>query len=243
MWAPPRSNSTKMTSLLTSYFCWENCIYTNLSTFTKYISSSTCSVYSNAKIYWYCQVVCAWPIALKKSKIKVLPQFPAALYLALSLVVGQRRCILQSELISHSRIWSCRQVQIFSMPNFDASAILSDRVFDNSHCVIVTRVNEHRCASDFGAFVGDLSKPVSEYKSVLKLCSVNSALDAQVFCSSFPFFIISLSKYKNKTIFCLKCNSLNNFLFVELLYKINYTFAITHMLIFRKMHSCLCDIT
>ncbi len=32
----------------------------------------------------------------------------------------------------------------------DASAIPSDRVFDNSHCAIVTRVNEHRFASDLG---------------------------------------------------------------------------------------------
>ncbi len=30
------------------------------------------------------------------------------------------------------------------------SAILSDHIFDNSHCMIVTRVNEHRFASDFG---------------------------------------------------------------------------------------------
>ncbi len=32
----------------------------------------------------------------------------------------------------------------------DASVIPSDRVFDNSHCAIVTRVNEHRFASDLG---------------------------------------------------------------------------------------------
>ncbi len=32
----------------------------------------------------------------------------------------------------------------------DTSAILSDRVFDNSHCVIVTRLNEHQFASDLG---------------------------------------------------------------------------------------------
>jgi hypothetical protein len=37
------------------------------------------------------------------------------------------------------------------MPNISrASAILSDRVFDHSHCAIVTRVNEHRFASDLG---------------------------------------------------------------------------------------------
>ncbi len=32
----------------------------------------------------------------------------------------------------------------------DALAILSDRVFDNSHCAIVTCVNEHRFAFDVG---------------------------------------------------------------------------------------------
>ncbi len=32
----------------------------------------------------------------------------------------------------------------------DASAMTSDRIFDNSHCAIVTRVNEHRFASDVG---------------------------------------------------------------------------------------------
>ncbi len=32
----------------------------------------------------------------------------------------------------------------------DVSAIPSDHVFDNSHCAIVTRVNEHRFASDLG---------------------------------------------------------------------------------------------
>ncbi len=32
----------------------------------------------------------------------------------------------------------------------DASAMTSDRIFDHSHCVIVTHVNEHRFASDVG---------------------------------------------------------------------------------------------
>ncbi len=50
----------------------------------------------------------------------------------------------------------------------DASAILSDHVFDNSHYMIVTRVNEHWFAHDF-------AKPVGRGKLGLKSCSVNSA--------------------------------------------------------------------
>ncbi len=52
---------------------------------------------------------------------------------------------------SHNRIVNRRQLQIFSMPNISqVSATTSDRDFDNSHCVIVTRVNEHWFASDVG---------------------------------------------------------------------------------------------
>ncbi len=41
-----------------------------------------------------------------------------------------------------------------SMVNISQSlAILLDCFFDNSHCMIVTRVNEHRFASDFGYFL------------------------------------------------------------------------------------------
>ncbi len=69
------------------------------------------------------------------------------LYLALSLAVGHRRCIFQSELIHKAWFW-----------------IPSDLVFDNSHCVIVTRVNQHRFASDFGhlsaIYQNDLAKIV-----------------------------------------------------------------------------------
>ncbi len=39
-----------------------------------------------------------------------------------------------------------------------------------SHCV-----NRHRFASDFGAFVSNFAKPAGEWKTRLKLCSVNSA--------------------------------------------------------------------
>ncbi len=45
----------------------------------------------------------------------------------------------QSELISHSRILNRRHVQIFFL-----YSILLDCAFDNSHCVIVTRVNKHQ---------------------------------------------------------------------------------------------------
>ncbi len=75
---------------------------------------------------------------------KVLPELQAALYLALSLAVGRRWCVFQSELIHTAGLW-------IAVPNIGgASAIPSDPVFDNSHCAIVTLVNEHRFASDFG---------------------------------------------------------------------------------------------
>ncbi len=74
-----------------------------------------------------------------------LPEPPTALYLALLLAIGYCRLIIQSELISFfadsSRYLACQNIS-------QASAILSDRVFDNSHCMIVTQVNEHRFASD-----------------------------------------------------------------------------------------------
>ncbi len=57
---------------------------------------------------------------VKKKKKKDLLELPAALYLALSLAVGHRRCIFQSEPVrthSHSRLVNRRQLQIFSMPN------------------------------------------------------------------------------------------------------------------------------
>ncbi len=85
---------------------------------------------------------------------KVLPELLTALYLALSLAVTGHRCCITR---SHSRI---------------VNLILSDRVFDSSHCAIFSRVNEHRFASDFGhlsAIYHNLS--VSE-----KSCSVNLAL-------------------------------------------------------------------
>ncbi len=115
-------------------------------------SSSSCSL---PVLYNACFV--------KKKKKKFLLELPSALYLALSLAVGHRGCIFQSELVrthSHSRIENRRQLQIFSMSNIlRASAIPSGRLFDNSHCAIVTRGNEHRFASDL---VSNLSKPVGE---------------------------------------------------------------------------------
>ncbi len=88
-----------------------------------------------------------------KKKKKRPPRASRCLYLALSLAVCHRRCI-SVRTHSHSRIVNRRQLQIFSMPNFCGCrrriAIPSDRAFDNSHCVIVTRVNEHRFASDVG---------------------------------------------------------------------------------------------
>ncbi len=61
---------------------------------------------------------------LKKTKTNKL-EHPAALYLALSLAVGHRRCIFQSEPVrthSHSRIENRRQLQIFSMPNISRAS-------------------------------------------------------------------------------------------------------------------------
>ncbi len=53
---------------------------------------------------------------------------------------------------SHSKIVK----KIFSMSNISrvsathVSAIPTDRIFDNSHCAILTRVNKHGFVSDFG---------------------------------------------------------------------------------------------
>ncbi len=61
----------------------------------------------------------------KKKKKKDLLELTAALYLALSLAVGHRRCIFQSEPVrthSHSRIENRRQLQIFSMPNISRAS-------------------------------------------------------------------------------------------------------------------------
>ncbi len=76
----------------------------------------------------------------------VLPELPAALYIALSLAVCHHWCIFHSELIHTVGLWiadSSRHLayQIFQGVG-DASAMTSVRVFDNSHCAIVTRVNE-----------------------------------------------------------------------------------------------------
>ncbi len=64
-------------------------------------------------------------LALLKKKKNSLLELPAALYLALSLAVGHRRCIFQSEPVrthSHSRIENRRQLQIFSMPNISRAS-------------------------------------------------------------------------------------------------------------------------
>lgn len=55
-------------------------------------------------------------------------------------------CFFLSE-HSHSMIFNCRQDQIFGITT---SAILLDRVFNNSHSVFVAHENEHWFASDFG---------------------------------------------------------------------------------------------
>ncbi len=62
---------------------------------------------------------------LKNKQKKSLLELPAALYLALSLAVGHRRCIFQSEQVrthSHSRIENRRQLQIFSVPNISRAS-------------------------------------------------------------------------------------------------------------------------
>ncbi len=70
-----------------------------------------------------------------------------------------------------------RQLQIFSMPNISwVSAMTSDRVFGNSHCAIVTRVNEHRFASDVGHLLAIYQNLSASEKIWLKSCSVNLAL-------------------------------------------------------------------
>ncbi len=46
-------------------------------------------------------IVCKWLMLNRLKKKKVLPELPAALYLALSLAVGHHWCIFQSELNFH----------------------------------------------------------------------------------------------------------------------------------------------
>lgn len=76
---------------------------------------------------------------------------------------SQLSCILLSHLLlviadvlfsqnsSHSVILNAQLVQVFSMANISwALMILSNRLFDNSHCLIVARMNKHQFATDFG---------------------------------------------------------------------------------------------
>ncbi len=76
----------------------------------------------------------------------VLPELPAALYIALSLAVCHHWCIFHSELIHTVGLWIAHSSRHLAYQIFqgvgDASAMTSDRVFDNSHCAIVTRVNK-----------------------------------------------------------------------------------------------------
>ncbi len=67
-------------------------------------------------------------------------ELPTALYLALSLAVGHRQYIFQSELISNIRILNRRQLQIFSIPNISRA---SDTSLRSRLLIIhtVTRVN------------------------------------------------------------------------------------------------------
>lgn len=72
---------------------------------------------------------------------KVLPEFPAALYLALLLAVGHRRCMFEPELISH-RILDLRQLAKYFTGVGDTSAILSNRVFQRTklqHVVVIKK--------------------------------------------------------------------------------------------------------
>ncbi len=71
-------------------------------------SSSSCSLPDLYILMPKCMhVVCKWLAfnGFVKKKKKVLPELPAALYLALSLAVGHRWCIFQSELIPTSGLW------------------------------------------------------------------------------------------------------------------------------------------
>ncbi len=97
-----------------------------------------------------CSLPVLYIIILFRKKKKKHLELPAALYLAL---IGCRSSPMYFSVRthSHSRIENRRQLQIFSMPNIlHASAIPSDRVFDNSHCANVTRRNERRFPSDIG---------------------------------------------------------------------------------------------
>ncbi len=129
-----------------------------------------------------CSLPVLYIIILFKKNKKDLLELPAALYLALSLAVGHRRCIFQSEPVrthSHSRIENRRQLQIFSKPNILRASATCRRFPQIASLIIHTaRLSRAGTSADFPrsrAFVGDLSKPVGEWKIGLKLCSVNLA--------------------------------------------------------------------
>ncbi len=119
-------------------------------------------------IFWW-HVVCKW-LTL------VLPELPAALYLALSLAVGHHWCIFQSELIHTAGLWIA-----------DSSRYLACHIFPGCQRCIVDDVRSRLWSFIQGdclwrerapiclRFVSDLSKPVGEWKIGLKPCSVNMA--------------------------------------------------------------------
>ncbi len=112
----------------------------------------TWSVYSNVKMYAHCLYMANVNGFVKNRRPPRVPELAAALYLALSLAVGHHWCIFQSELIHTAGLWIATAPDIkhakYLSGVSDTSAMTSDRVFDNSHCAIVTHVNKHRFASD-----------------------------------------------------------------------------------------------
>ncbi len=103
-------------------------------------SSSSCSLPVLYILMQKCRhVVCKWLtlIALLKKK-KVLPELPAALYLALSLAVRSSPMYFSVRTHSHSRILNRRQLQIFSMPNISRASATHRRVPQIASLIIHT---------------------------------------------------------------------------------------------------------
>ncbi len=112
----------------------------------------------------------------------ILMQLPAALYLALSLTVGHRHVFFsqnRSELIhtaglriaDSSRYLAC---QIFCGRRRRVGDSLRSRLWSFTLRDCHSRERAPICLRS-RAFVGDLSKPVGEWKIGLKSCSVNLA--------------------------------------------------------------------
>ncbi len=139
-------------------------------------SSSSCSLPDLYILMPKCMHIVSEWLMFNHTK-KVLPELPAALYLALSLAVGHHWRIFQSELIHTVGLWiadSSRYLACQICPRRRIGDNLRSLLwyFTLRDCHLRERAPIClRCR----ACVCDLSKPVGEWKIGLKSCSVNLA--------------------------------------------------------------------